>query len=65
MFLTERQGKDGRVMGNLAREDMADYLNVSRPSLSRELGNMTREGILRIEGRNIVIVNQEELESYL
>ena len=44
---------------------MADYMNVTRPSLSRELSNMQKEGILSLHGRNIIIENEEKLESYL
>lgn len=65
VFLTERQGENGEVTGTPSREEMADYLSVTRPSLSRELGNMVREGILSIEGRNIRILDQEALEEYL
>ena len=49
----------------MPREEMADYLTVSRPALSRELGNMVREGILKIDGRDLVILDQEALEEYL
>lgn len=64
-FLLERQDEDGIIRMTLSREEMADYLNVTRPSLSRELGNMDKEGILSIEGRSIVILNQDALENYL
>lgn len=47
------------------REVLADYLNVTRPSLSRELSHMVGEGLIRIQGRKIFIVDQEALESYL
>lgn len=63
----EKTGYDvsGVVRTPLSREEMADYMNVTRPSLSRELGNMVKEGILALEGRKIVVQNQEALESYL
>lgn len=64
-YLFDNQRKDGVIEGNLSREDMADYLNVTRPSLSRELGKMQKEGILQLSGRNIIILNQEQFESYL
>ena len=44
---------------------MADYMNVARPSVSRELGNMQEEGILRIKGKHIMILDRERFESYL
>ena len=44
---------------------MADYLNVARPSLSRELGKMQQEGIISLERRQIQIKDQKRLEEYL
>ena len=38
---------------------------MTRPSLSRELGNMEKEGIVKLEGRKIIIMSQEKLEEYL
>ena len=35
------------------REQMADFLGVTRPSLSRELAAMRDEGLLQMEGRSI------------
>lgn len=64
-YLIEHQKKDGTLEGNFKREYMADYMNVTRPSLSRELSNMQKEGILSLHGRSIIIENQEKLESYL
>ena len=57
--------RGGNRIHVMPREEMADYLAVSRPSLSRELGNMVREGILKIDGRDLIILDQEGLEEYL
>lgn len=64
-FLLERQDKNGTVAGTFSREEMADYLNVTRPSLSRELGKMQKEGILKLKQHQIQIADQEKFESYL
>ncbi len=64
-FLAARQSENGIIGGNLTREAMADSLNVTRPSLSRELGRMQEEGIIRLDKREIVITNQETFDSYL
>lgn len=50
---------------NMTREALADYLNVARPSLSRELMNMQKEGLIRIDANKIFVDNQEELYEYL
>ena len=65
LYLIENQTPSGEIAKNPSREELADYLNVTRPSLSRELGNMEKEGIIRLDGRKIVIVSQEKLEEYL
>ena len=64
-FLVEQQDKEGRINGSFSREEMADYLNVARPSLSRELGKMQKEGIISLERRQIQIKDQKRLEEYL
>lgn len=64
-YLFERKNADGTICGNLVREEMAEYMNVTRPSLSRELGSMQKEGILEIQGRDIRIADWEKFEMYL
>lgn len=63
-YLIDRQETDGQIQLP-SREDMADYLGVARPSLSREIGNMERDGIIKAAGRSIVVKNQKALEDYL
>lgn len=47
------------------REEMADFLNVTRPALSREISAMVEEGIIRAGQGYLVILDQEALEEYL
>lgn len=63
-FLIENQGKE-RIVMVPPREEMADYLNVTRPSLSRELMNMATDGIIEVNGREVRILRQESLEEFL
>ena len=44
-YLLDRQ-KGGNRVAVMSREDLADYLNVTRPSLSREISAMIHDGIL-------------------
>ena len=44
---------------------MAEYLNVARPSLSRELGKMAKENIIKLGNKKIRILNQTKLEEYI
>lgn len=65
LYLIENQTVSGEIAKNPSREELAEYLNITRPSLSRELGNMEKEGIIRLEGRKIIIISQGRLEEYL
>ena len=56
----EEQGIKVRIMMN--REELADYLGTTRPSLSRELMKMQEEGLIRVEKKFIYIPDREKLE---
>jgi len=64
-YLMNRQKPGSMVVHVQPREEMADYLNVTRPSLSRELMNMADEGILSVDRREITILDQDALEEVL
>lgn len=46
----------------MKRHELADYLNIPRPSLSRELGLMRDEDIISFEGSTITVNNAGKLE---
>lgn len=58
----ESMDKNGKVSFAMTREQMADYLHVARPSLSRELANMQSEGLIEIKGRAVKVLDPEGLE---
>lgn len=62
-FLLQAASMDGRVVLSMNREELADFLNVARPSLSRELMNMRKEGLIDIQKNEILIRNREHLEN--
>ena len=64
-YLFPHIDKEGRVTLTVSREFIAAYLAVSRPSLSRELSAMQREGIIEATGRNIRVLDMDVFESYL
>lgn len=57
-------GKKKAVM-DMNREELADYLGVTRPSLSRTMMEMQNQGIIRIEGKTVWIDHMEELEKIM
>jgi CRP-like cAMP-binding protein len=64
-YIINHESENGVVIIDMTREELADYLNVTRPSLSRELMNMQRDGLITVSGRNIRVTSQELLEDYL
>lgn len=61
-YLLSIQDENRRMILNATREEIADYLGMARPSLSRELGRMQDEGIIRIDDREVHIVNQADFD---
>lgn len=49
----------------LNRTEMADYLNVSRTSMCRELARMKEEGLIDFYGNSFKLVNKQELAHFL
>ena len=64
-FLAEHLDENGTVWLTESRETLAAYLAVTRPSLSRELSAMAREGILEVSGRTVRVCDLAQFESYL
>ena len=43
------------------RQQMADYLNLERTNMSKELGKMQKEGILRFHKNHFILIRQDRL----
>lgn len=65
MLLYNNIGETEKSAFNMSRQDMANFINVARPSLSRELMKMQEEGLIETSGRKIYIKNREALEDIL
>jgi len=66
-YLFEQYRKSGKQRFTLPynRNELADFLNVSRPSMSRELGRMRDEGILAFRGDSFELLDVEKLKSFV
>lgn len=66
-YLYEQYCKSGKPRFTLPynRNELADFLNVSRPSMSRELGRMRDEGILSFHGDSFELLDVETVKSYV
>lgn len=62
-LLLEQKKQHSNVLKlKFTKKTLAEHLNVSRPSLSRELKNMQLQGILSFQKRTIAIHSLEKLE---
>lgn len=59
-----RQSKNSTIILPLNRNELADFLNVSRPSLSREICQLRDEGVIDFHLSTFKIKNIEKLISY-
>lgn len=46
------------------QSELAEYLNVTRPALSKEINKMMKEGIIQMTGKQIEILNEAALKEY-
>lgn len=60
-YLIENQ-TEGKVKLTMTREDFADYLSTTRPSLSRELSKMSDEGLIKLDGNYIEILDKDGIQ---
>ena len=58
-YLLQNISHTGNRVLSMGRQEMADYLNATRPSLSRELMKMQDEGMLSVSGRQITVLDQD------
>lgn len=63
--LIENMRPDGTVLLQMNREQMADYLGTTRPSVSRELMRLRDEGIIEFSGKWFRLLDISELEECL
>ncbi len=62
--LYERSGKPIFLLP-MNRTELADFLNVSRPSMSREMCRMRDEGLIDFHLSTIKVLNKERLAAYV
>jgi len=62
-YLLERSRRAGTDRFDLTatRQELADVFGAARPSVSRVFGELAREGLLRLEGRRVEILDQPAL----
>ncbi|MBO5057524.1 MAG: Crp/Fnr family transcriptional regulator [Lachnospiraceae bacterium] len=62
IWLIDSMDEKGNVELKMNREQLADFLGVARPSLSRELMRMQADGLVEVSRKNIKIKDVEAVE---
>ena len=62
IWLLDSVDSEGRVAVQMNREELADFLGVARPSLSRELMRMQADGLIEVSKKCIYIKDQNAVE---
>lgn len=63
-WLMDEADENGIVYLKMNREELADYLGVARPSLSRALMRMQSEGMIEASRTRIRILDKEKIENF-
>lgn len=57
----EKQGEESKIIFSLTKQELADKFAVARQALSRSLSELEEEGLILIEGKEIVILDKNKL----
>ena len=65
VYLFEHKKKDSLIVEiTHTQSQLAEYLNVSRPALSKEINKIIKEGLITMEGKRVEILNKAALEKF-
>ncbi len=62
IWLIDSMDEKANVRLHMNREQLADFLGVARPSLSRELMRMQKDGLIEVGRKSIRVCNREAVE---
>ena len=62
IWLIDSMDSEGKITIRMKREELADFLGVARPSLSRELMRMQADGLIEVSKKYIYIKDQDSIE---
>lgn len=57
--------KTNEIVLNITREELGNLLGTARPSISRELSKMVEDGLISVDGRNVVILDFDDMNLLL
>lgn len=62
IWLIDSIDEENKVVMRMKREELADFLGVARPSLSRELMRMQADGLIEVEKKYIYVKDRDSVE---
>ena len=66
VYLLEHKKKNSSTVNIIHNQaTLAEYLNVTRPALSKEINKMIKEGIIEIDGKTVRVLDEPSLEKYV
>ncbi len=65
IWLIDAMDEQGTVKLQMNREQLSDFLGVARPSLSRELMRMQKDGLIRVDRKIIEVCDKNAVEFLL
>lgn len=60
MRFFQQNEQNGKVILKYNREELADYLGTTRPSVSREINKMKKEGLIDVRGKIVYLLKKGE-----
>lgn len=60
-ILDQSNNDDKKICNRLSQQTLADYFGVTRPSLSRIIGEFVSDNIIKVSRKKISILNKEKL----
>lgn len=64
-ILNNLRPDSNRIVLNQSQTELADFFGVTRPSLARTLAGMEEEGIIKVDRREITILDKDKLNELL
>jgi CRP/FNR family transcriptional regulator len=59
-----KKGSEILIQVPLTREEMANYIGVTRETISRKLRVLEEDGVLHVKGKKITVKDYDELLAY-
>ena len=64
-YLMEHRTSAGIALLEHNQVQLADYLGVTRPALSKEINKMIKEGLISVDKREVTLLNMQGLKEYI